>query len=238
MAKHQLTVDLPSQQTDLENAVVASFGDLLNTSIPIRELSNPDACPLEFLPHLAWANSVDVWDPEWPEQLKRDVIKASPEVHRLKGTVQAVKASLAGLGVIATVTEWFEQAPAGVPGTFSVEMDFSSEGGRYWLADDFTLLRNAISASKPLSRAYAISVALDLTVTANVGAVLTSEIEINVPAYFLDPEPTNAGAYAGAAMISEIEINVPAYRPDPELSNAQAYAGASMTTLVEVETGP
>ncbi|MEL6784664.1 MAG: phage tail protein I [Pseudomonadota bacterium] len=210
MAKHELTVDLPSQQTDLENAVVASFGDLLATPIPIRDLANPDTCSLEFLPHLAWANSVDVWDPEWPEQLKRDVIKASPEVHRLKGTVQAVKASLAGLGVVATVTEWFDQAPAGVPGTFAVEMDFNSEGGRYWLAEDFTLLRNAISASKPLSRSYAISVALDLPAAARVGAALTSEIQVTVPAYFPDPEPTDA----------------------------QAYGGAAMTTLVEVETGP
>ena len=35
---------------------------------PHRALWNPNTCPLEFLPWLAWAMGVEAWRSEWPEE--------------------------------------------------------------------------------------------------------------------------------------------------------------------------
>lgn len=66
----------------------------------IRPIWNPDTCPPSLLAWLAWTLSVDEWSPEWTDEHKRDVIKASVEVHRRKGTVGAIRRALiaAGLG--------------------------------------------------------------------------------------------------------------------------------------------
>lgn len=184
MARHALTADLPSNQTPLENSVAALFSRILETPVPIRALANPDECPVEFLPHLAWSYSVDVWDPDWPEQLKRDVIKASPEVHRLKGTLHAVKVSLEALGIDAEIEEWWQAEPPKTRGTFTVSLNFNSDSSRFWLGTDFAMLRNAITSSKPLSRAYGIRAKIQESGALNVGVVATTIMKIRTePAY-------------------------------------------------------
>lgn len=66
----------------------------------IRPLWNADTCPAELLPWLAWTLSVDIWSPLWTEETKRNVLRASVEVHRRKGTVGAIRRAMiaAGLG--------------------------------------------------------------------------------------------------------------------------------------------
>lgn len=64
----------------------------------IKDFSDPAKCPAHLLTHLAFENSVDVWEETWSEAKKRAVIARSPELHRLKGTVAGIKAyvSIAG----------------------------------------------------------------------------------------------------------------------------------------------
>lgn len=76
----------------------------------IRSAWDADTCPVDLLPYLAVAWSVDEWDPDWPEATKRAVIKASPEIHRLKGTKGAIRRAIESLGLGAKVEEWFEYA--------------------------------------------------------------------------------------------------------------------------------
>lgn len=71
-------------------------------------LWNPDTCPVEFLPWLAWALSVDQWDNAWSEEAKRAVCRASLSIHKIKGTPGAVENALAAAGVTAQLQEWFE----------------------------------------------------------------------------------------------------------------------------------
>ena len=70
------------------------------SSVPVlvRESWNFDTCPAELLPWLAWAFSVDEWNVEWTESVKREVLRASFDVHRTKGTLAAVKRIFAALG--------------------------------------------------------------------------------------------------------------------------------------------
>lgn len=64
----------------------------------LRTLWTPATCPLELLPHLARARSVDVWDDEWPEQVKRDVVAGVIDAHAIKGTDTAIINALALAG--------------------------------------------------------------------------------------------------------------------------------------------
>ena len=78
----------------LEQAIRKGKPDLT----PIAKLMNPETCPADLLMHLAWSFSVDVWDGAWSEGTKREVIKQSLPVHRVKGTLRAVKDALAAAG--------------------------------------------------------------------------------------------------------------------------------------------
>jgi phage tail-like protein len=85
---------LPSNSTTLERAVAASHQDLSELPIAIRHIRNPANCPASILPFLAWELSVDEWNPEWSEDIKRRVIAESIAIHRRKGTRGAVRRAL------------------------------------------------------------------------------------------------------------------------------------------------
>jgi phage tail P2-like protein len=114
---------LPPNATPQERALSDAVARIGNVPTPTRQLWNPQTCPAALLPWLAWAFSVDDWNTEWSEQQKRDVIAASFTVHRSKGTIGAVKASLAALGYNLTLTEWFQDADNLDPYTFIIDVD-------------------------------------------------------------------------------------------------------------------
>ena len=95
----------------------ARVGDVPN---PIGALHNPATCPAALLPWLAWAESVDEWDPAWTEAQKRAVIAASRAVHEKKGTAGALQIAIDALEANIVIAEWFEQLPPGDPYTCTV----------------------------------------------------------------------------------------------------------------------
>lgn len=88
--------------------------------LPLRDLWNPWVCPIELLPWLAWALSVDEWEENWPEQVKRQVVAKSIQVHLHKGTYGAVEDAIAVLGIRVDLSEWFDQSPPGQRGTMQL----------------------------------------------------------------------------------------------------------------------
>lgn len=112
---------LSGNATPLERAFSSMDARLLDSPTQlIRAVWSPDDCPVHLLPYLAAAWSVDVWNPNWPEDVKREVIRRAPEIHRLKGTRRAMQRALDALGVKMRIQEWFEQSPLGAPYTFEV----------------------------------------------------------------------------------------------------------------------
>ena len=97
---------LPANATPLERALSEATARLSDVVVPIRDLWSPDSCPVNLLPWLAWALSVDHWEASWSEDYKRAVIQAAIAVHRHKGTPFAVESLLQALGYQATVEEW------------------------------------------------------------------------------------------------------------------------------------
>ncbi len=107
-----ITSLLPPNATALERDIEQVTARLGQVPIPVDTLWNPLTCPAANLPLLAYAFSVDEWDPEWPTEIKRAVIAASVGVHLVKGSVASVRRVLAAVGVpAARLTEWW-QTPA------------------------------------------------------------------------------------------------------------------------------
>ena len=98
---------LPPNATKLEKALEAHFAarvEALPAEAP-RDAWIPERCPEALLPWLAWALSVDRWDPDWTPDIKRAVIAAAWSDHQKKGTVGAVKRALEDVGAVYDLDE-------------------------------------------------------------------------------------------------------------------------------------
>lgn len=152
---------LPPNRSPLEARVAASHP--LALPVPLRSLYNPETCPAELLPFLAWAFSVDVWEADWPDATKRRVIAESFAVHRIKGTRLAVEKALAAMGITVTLTEWFEQQPAAQPGTFRARLHLNDNRA---VADQlsgafYQQIHHAIQSAKNLRSHYTFDLSAD-----------------------------------------------------------------------------
>ncbi len=113
---------LPPSATSQERSIALSAGRVSDVPSPIRPLWNPDTCPIDILPWLAWALSVDTWDSNWSEVTKRAVVRSAVETARYKGTRKAVADALAALGAGVVMVEWFDKDPVGDPHTFTINI--------------------------------------------------------------------------------------------------------------------
>jgi phage tail P2-like protein len=94
---------LPINATPQERALSLAVDRLPDA--PIKTLWSPQTCPEAQLPWLAWALSVDEWDAAWPVETKRQIIAASIDQHRKKGTVGALRRALQRLGYEVEIDE-------------------------------------------------------------------------------------------------------------------------------------
>lgn len=83
---------LPANSTpwEIAQSLTSASRRPLPTDLP-RQVWNPDTCPVEFLPYLAWGLGLEIWDDEWSEQKKRDVVARIWNLKRLKTTPQGIK---------------------------------------------------------------------------------------------------------------------------------------------------
>lgn len=149
---------LPPNATDLERKLAEVGIDAFELP-SIRIIKDIDHVPSQFLPFIAWQKSVDYWDENWQEALKRKVIKESRDLHRLKGTPTAIKKALEPFGYEVTLIEWFQAEPNLMPGTFNLELDVI---GKSLNAETYSEINRLVSESKAASRHLA-----NLTVTIN-----------------------------------------------------------------------
>ena len=111
---------LPTNLSDLERDLDSAIARIEDVNIPTSTLWDPYNCPIETLPFLAWALSVDQWHSNWSDDVKRQVVAGSLDVHRIKGTRPALEKALADLGVTVDLVEWFEAIPQAAPYTFDL----------------------------------------------------------------------------------------------------------------------
>lgn len=118
---------LPPNSTELERKIAEEFGNNSNLPANLRSLVTLNDVPSQFLPHLAWENSVDRWKQDWPEEVKKQQIKASFEVHKYKGTNYAIRKIVEAFGYSVTIYEWFQEVPMNEPGTFQIAIDTNNQ---------------------------------------------------------------------------------------------------------------
>lgn len=174
-----MTADLlPPNATVLERRAAQALAQIERVPIPIRELHDPDRCPVELLPYLAWARSVDRWDDSWSERTKREVIKASPFIHRHKGTIGALRRVVEPLGYLIRIVEWWQTDPPGPRGSFELEIGTLESGITEELYDALVLfIEDAKPASRHITR---LDIALDTRVPAYCGCALTDGDELDI----------------------------------------------------------
>lgn len=170
---------LPPNATVVERAMEMAAARIESVPTPARHMWNPQTCPAQLLPWLAWAFSVDEWDTTWTEAQKRATISASYSVHRRKGTIGAVKRALGALGLDIQIVEWFQETPKGDPYTFRIALGSGAEGAPQ---DKLLKLLAVLNSAKNL-RSHLRSI--DLTVESKAElfsagiTLIGNEIQIN-----------------------------------------------------------
>ena len=125
-----------------------------------------DDLPKSWLPVLAWALSVELWDPAWTVAERRAAILSAVTQHREKGTPAGVKRALDFVGAIYDYAE-----PAPFTCTITIHnLAALSVGG-------LTALRSQLDRAKRASvvctvKAPGLGVMADAGMAAGVGAVL------------------------------------------------------------------
>ncbi|ENV09294.1 phage tail protein I [Acinetobacter higginsii] len=139
---------LPPNSTKLELNVSKVLENTTNLAIDIKKLVNPSDIPSQFLPHLAWQNSVDRWNRTWPDEFKRKQIQIAFDLHRRKGTVSALRSVVNSFGFDMKITEWWQLSNA-VPGTFYLDIEMN---GKPFEQTDYNIFIDLLNDNKPLTR--------------------------------------------------------------------------------------
>lgn len=196
---------LPVGSTSLELAAAQACVRMAEIDVPLRQLWNADTCPLELLPYLAWAWSVDRWDEQWPESIKRTVIKVSYSIHKSKGTLGALRRVVEPLGYLIRVIEWWKSNEA--PGTFRLDVGVLETGITEKMYQE---LERLINDAKPSSRhLIGLSINLDVTGTTPISVTSYDGDEITIYPYMPETITVSVQGYNGGVvhLIDDMRVN-------------------------------
>jgi phage tail P2-like protein len=214
---------LPANSTPLERQAAQALAQIQRVPVPLRQLCNPNTCPVDLLPYLAWAFSVDRWDSKWTETAKRAAIRSSHYVHSRKGTIGALRRVVEPLGYLIEVLEWWQTTPNGVPGTFAIKVGVLETGITEEMYQELTWL---IDDARPVTRHLTgLAISLETTGRINIFASAYDGDEIDVyPPVLRDIVTTGViGAPGREHTIDTLDI----YPPVPGVINLKCYIGAA-----------
>lgn len=159
---------LPSNATQLELAIDTVISNKIGTVYDnISRIWWPEQCPSELLPWLAWAVTVDAWDSNWLETVKRRVIAESFAIHQKKGTRWAVERLLSIIGHNdVEIVEWWQTEPKGTPHTFYMQIQSSPGFDPVILSENqYEKIRSIVNQVKPVRSHYRFSVSGNFAAT-------------------------------------------------------------------------
>lgn len=164
-----MTSLLPPGSTDLQRSLDQVAFRLLDLPVDLRKLWSPAECPVTHLPWLAWGFSIDLWDAEWPEAVKRAAVADAIEFQRRKGTRASLRTVLDRFDPLIQIVEWFEDRDTLAPYNFRLELPLLSHSDVAY-DDEFVLqILRDIALIKPV-RAHMQAV-FRLKATANAWLV-------------------------------------------------------------------
>ncbi|MCS4316590.1 phage tail P2-like protein [Serratia sp. BIGb0234] len=187
---------LPSGSTPLERRAAQACAGISDLNTPLRDLWNPDRCPVKFLPYLAWAFSVDRWDEKWTPAEKRKAVKDAFYIHRRKGTIAAIRRVIEAMGYSMSIAEWWQVADP--LGTFRLTIDVNEVGITEEIVRE---LERLIGDARPVSRHIA-----QLSIATEVSGFIYSAVSVHdgdiVTVYPADYEPDDSIKYNSVANFS------------------------------------
>jgi phage tail P2-like protein len=160
---------LPPNATPLERALATIGAEIADVAIPLRDLVNPDTCPVNLLPWLASSLAVSPWEDSWTEAQKRGVIASAYLVHRQRGTLAGLRRALDALGVASEVVEWWQTTPEGAPYTFRVDVETYEGMDTSYLQT----INKQIDAVKPVRSSYSVRLIARPTTRVALGMACT-----------------------------------------------------------------
>lgn len=196
---------LPPNAGPIEQAVLAAELARIALIDPtvIVTIWNPATCPTALLPFLAQGVSVDVWSNDWSEATKRAVIAASPAVHRMKGTLGAVRRALAAFDIESHVVEWWEEGAR--RGTFRVELVYRNGGPVFdSVIQGFAI--QAVAAAKPKSRVFTARAIMQARGTVHVAAFARSAMVATAHPFIFSPPVARATCVVAATATSILSV--------------------------------
>ncbi|HBL7241977.1 TPA: phage tail protein I [Serratia liquefaciens] len=180
---------LPSGSSPLERRAAEACAGISDLNTPLRDLWNPDRCPVKFLPCLAWAFSVDRWDEKWTPAEKRKAVKDAFYIHRRKGTIAAIRRVIEAMGYSMSIAEWWQVADP--RGTFRLTIDVNDVGITEEIVRE---LERLIGDARPVSRHIA-----QLSIATKVSGFIYSAVSVHdgdiVTVYPADYEPDDSIKY-------------------------------------------
>lgn len=200
---------MPPNATPLERAINAAAADQLNR-LPrnvARRLWNADTCPLEFLPWLAWTVGVEVWDSNWPENVKRARVKEAIPIARLKGTRGSIDRVLKSYGGDFAIQEWWQKNPKGIPHTFELSLNLSGAGGKEATAEFIEAVIDDINRTKPLRSHYTVIQGLKAKGELQIVAAVRTVIEVNLSMQ-TDIKPVDTTATVAIAGATRVLVQI------------------------------
>lgn len=156
---------LPPNATAQERGIAGATARLGTVPTPLRDVWNPDTCPAELLPWLAWSLSLDSWQPYWPDAVKRQRIRMAVEIARHKGTAKSVREVVASFGGNLALKEWWQGDPPSQPHTFDILL---SIGGGVPATPQYQQdIIDEVTRTKPVRSHFTFS--LGVSAAANLG---------------------------------------------------------------------
>ena len=185
---------LPPTATKLEKKLSQAI--VCEPPIPLRSLWDPQTCPYELLPYLAWQYSVDRWDENWSEEIKRKVIAEAFEIHKLKGTKEAIRRAVEPFGFLIKIIEWWQNNQT--PGSFGLEIGVLDKG---ITEESYNELSRIIDDVKPVSRQLSkLTIQLVSKGSVTIGASSYDGNTLDIYPYIAETVATQSERHSGATI--------------------------------------
>ncbi|NKD86607.1 phage tail protein I [Haematospirillum jordaniae] len=188
---------LPGNATPAERALEQTLARLSDVPVPLRSLWNPDTCQPEHLPWLAWALSVDNWDPSWPTDVKRRHVSKAIDIQRRKGTAKSVRTVVNTFGANLLLQEWWQTHPPKAPHTFNLHLTLGDDtpSDAAWQQD---IIRE-VERTKPVRSHFTLTVGK----AATGGATLTGALcPVTAKRLMTDEEPLARKVHLGLKSVA------------------------------------
>lgn len=133
---------------------------------------DPGSVPEAYLALLAWAHSVDEWDPQTDDATKRDQIRASIDAHRAKGTEAGVRGVLDRVGASYDYVE----RPDGDPFTARIVIENTNELRLSAITGILDLIGSYQRGTVDIEAELRQGISTDLALAGGVGGVVVATV--------------------------------------------------------------